>query len=98
MSKKYLLLLGLLLAFSQIVWADSKSLPWVNGEIRRVVKQNNTVVIKHEEIPNIGMSAMTMPFKVKDVGLLENLKSGDKVKFSVVEENQDLVITQIKPQ
>ena len=85
--------------FKSVLGSDLNDVSQIaNGEIRRVVKQNNTVVIKHEEIPNIGMSAMTMPFKVKDVGLLENLKPGDKVKFSVVEENQDLVITQIKPQ
>ncbi len=98
MSKKYMLMFAALLVFSPSLWADSPSSPWVNGEIRRVVKQSNTVLIKHEEIPHIGMSAMTMPFKVKDSHLLENLKPGDKIKFSVVEEQQDLVITQIKAQ
>ena len=98
MLKKMLLILGLCLACTQAVFADSKNNTWVNGEVRRVVKQSNTIVIKHEEIPNIGMSAMTMPFKVKELALIENLKPGDKIKFTVLEENQDLVITQIKPQ
>lgn len=103
MLKKLLLIAGLLVAFSQISFiapatADSKSALWVNGEVRRVVKQSNTIVIKHEEIAHLGMSAMTMPFKVKDSAILENLKPGDKIKFVVIEDKQDLLITQIKTQ
>lgn len=98
MLKKTCHVLALCLVLCSQVMAEVKSLPWVNGEIRRVVKASNVLVIKHEDIPNIGMSAMTMPFKVKDASLLENLKAGDKVKFTVSEENQDLVITQIKAQ
>ena len=98
MLNKTLSLIALVLVFTSQAMADIKALPWVNGEIRRVVKTSNVLVIKHDEIPNIGMSAMTMPFKVKDAHLLENLKAGDKVKFTVIEENQDLVITQIKAQ
>jgi len=98
MWKKFILMTVTVLLFSQTLWADSKNVPWVNGEVKRVVKASNTIVVKHEEITHIGMSAMTMPFKVKETSLLDNLKAGDKIKFTVVEENQDLVITQIKPQ
>jgi Cu/Ag efflux protein CusF len=98
MWKKFILMTVTVLLFSQTLWADSKNVPWVNGEVKRVVKASNTIVVKHEEIAHIGMSAMTMPFKVKETSLLDNLKAGDKIKFTVVEENQDLVITQIKPQ
>lgn len=109
MFKKLLLIASLLCAANLVfstpqtsliapAHADSKVPAWVNGEVRRVVKQSNTIVIKHEEIAHIGMSAMTMPFKVKDSAMLDNIKPGDKIKFVVIEDKQDLLITQIKAQ
>ena len=37
--------------------------------------------LKHGEIKNLDMPAMTMVFQVKDVALLDKVKVGDKVKF-----------------
>ncbi|MBC8003111.1 MAG: SCO family protein [Opitutaceae bacterium] len=52
----------------------------VKGVIRTVKSGENTVVIRHEEIPNY-MAAMTMPFKVRDARDLAGLKEGDAVSF-----------------
>jgi Cu(I)/Ag(I) efflux system protein CusF len=42
------------------------------------------------------MEAMTMPFKVKDAAMLEALKAGDKVTFSVAMVDDELVVTHIQ--
>lgn len=52
----------------------------VKGVIRTVKPGENTVVIRHEEIPNY-MAAMTMPFKVRNGQELSGLKEGDSVSF-----------------
>lgn len=85
----------LTLAFSSAMAAQLSPV-WVNAEVKRIEKQSNTVLLKHEAIPHVGMSAMTMPFKVQDAALLQSLKTGDKIQFVVIQQDQDLVITQIK--
>lgn len=59
-------------------------------------KSGGNVTLKHEAIPAIGWGAMTMEFKVKDKMLLEKVKKGDKVEFTLVQQGQDYVITSIK--
>jgi Cu(I)/Ag(I) efflux system protein CusF len=39
---------------------------------------------------------MTMGFKVKDKSLLDKVKPGDKVQFTVVQSGNDYVITSLK--
>ena len=64
-----------------------------------VVSENKTggnVTLKHEAIPAVGWGAMTMEFKVKDKVMLDKVKKGDKVQFTLVPQGQDYVITSIK--
>jgi Cu(I)/Ag(I) efflux system protein CusF len=66
------------------------------GVVVSVNKNAGNVTLKHEPISAIGWSGMTMNFKVKDKMLLDKTKKGDKVKFTLVPEGQDYVITSIK--
>ena len=66
-----------------------------DGEVRRIDKARGTVLLKHGEIRNIGMGAMTMSFKLKDPKMADQLKEGDKVKFAVEPKGEDLIITSI---
>ena len=50
----------------------------IRGEVISIYSINNEITIRHEEIPGF-MPAMTMPFKVKDVRMLEGLMPGDRV-------------------
>jgi Cu(I)/Ag(I) efflux system protein CusF len=52
-----------------------------DGEIRKVDKDAKKITIKHGPLENLDMPAMTMVFQVKDPGVLDQLKAGDKVKF-----------------
>lgn len=52
-----------------------------NGEVRRIQKDQSTITLKHGAISSIGMSPMTMTFKVRDPALLDKVRVGDKVLF-----------------
>ena len=53
----------------------------VEGEVRKVDSAAKKVTIKHGEIKNLDMPAMTMVFHVSDPAMLDKVKAGDKVKF-----------------
>jgi Cu(I)/Ag(I) efflux system periplasmic protein CusF len=74
--------------------ADSMS----TGEIRKVDKSTGKVTIKHGELKNVGMSAMTMAFKVKDQSMLNGVKVGDKVNFVVEKTGSQMIVTQLEAQ
>ncbi|MEW5881386.1 MAG: copper-binding protein [Pseudomonadota bacterium] len=68
----------------------------VDGEIRRIDLEKGTVLLKHSDIPNLGMGAMTMGFKLKDPAAAKDLKVGDKVKFAAEQQGETLIVTQIR--
>nr|WP_315594267.1 copper-binding protein [uncultured Cupriavidus sp.] len=51
----------------------------VPAEIRKIDAATGKVTLKHGPITNLGMSAMTMAFPVKDAAMLKGLKEGDQV-------------------
>ena len=56
-----------------------------------------SVEIDHQEIKGL-MPAMTMEFYVKDVSMLEGLKAGDRVSFTIENGIGGLKIIEIKKQ
>ena len=52
------------------------------GEIRRIDKEQKKLTIRHGPIASLDMPPMTMVFQVKDPALLDNVKVGDKVRFT----------------
>jgi Cu/Ag efflux protein CusF len=69
---------------------------WVNAEITKLDLAKKRVTLKHAPIASIKMDAMTMPFKLKDVALLDGYKLGDKLQFVVKNDDGDLFITQVR--
>jgi Cu/Ag efflux protein CusF len=57
--------------------------PQTEGEIRKVDTASQKITVKHGRIENLGMSPMTMEFRVKDPAFLTLVKPGDKVKMTV---------------
>ncbi|SIP90810.1 copper-binding protein [Pseudacidovorax sp. RU35E] len=57
-------------------------LPEVDAEIRRVDAAQGRITLRHGDIPNLDMGAMTMVFRVRDPALLKDVKAGDKVRFT----------------
>lgn len=65
------------------------------GIVRGVLPPLRVVVLTHEALPGL-MSAMTMPFQVKDARLLDGLEPGDAVRFSVRKDGDRLVLVSIE--
>ena len=75
-------------------WADPH---WTDAEVRKVDKEAGKVTLRHGEIKNLDMPAMTMVFQVKDRSWLEHLKAGDKVRFAAEKSNGAYVVTELEP-
>ena len=66
------------------------------GEIRKVDPAAKKITIKHGELKNLDMPAMTMVFQVKDPAMLDKVKAGDKVKFRADKVNGAFTVIEIE--
>jgi Cu/Ag efflux protein CusF len=67
------------------------------GVIEEVNQEASTIQINHEEIKDY-MPPMSMPYKVKDKSLLEKIKVGDKVDFTVEDSAAGIFVIDLKKQ
>ncbi len=51
--------------------------------VQKIDQTGGVIVLKHGDIPNLAMPAMTMGFDVADRKMLDAVKPGDKVRFHV---------------
>ena len=65
------------------------------GLVEEVHKDTATVQINHEEIKGL-MPAMSMPYRVKDKALLDAVKPGDKVDFTVEDSSSGIFLIGLK--
>ena len=89
---KYLIAIAVL-ACPLFVWAAPD---WTRAVIVKVEPEKARVVLNHQRIKSISMEPMTMPFKVANGAALAAFKPGDKVRFTVIEKNDHLVIDAIE--
>ena len=68
----------------------------VDGEVRKVDKDARKITLRHGEIKQLEMPAMTMVFQVKDPAMLDKVKTGDKVKFKAENNGGALTLTEIE--
>jgi Cu(I)/Ag(I) efflux system protein CusF len=73
------------------------ALPLTDAEVRKVDKEAGKITLKHGEIKNLDMPAMSMVFQVKDKALLDKLKAGDKVSFTADKINGAYTVMSIEP-
>ncbi|MEO6280179.1 copper-binding protein [Roseateles sp.] len=76
--------------------ASSAAADMTDGEIKKVDKDNKKLTIKHGDIKSLDMPGMTMVFQVKDPAMLEQVKTGDKIRFKVEKANGAMVVTEIQ--
>ena len=76
---------------------DSAGRPWVEAEVRRVDTERQRVSLRHGPIPNLGMAPMTMVFQVRDPALLQRLRPGDRIRFSVDRVDGEYTVMDIAP-
>lgn len=68
-----------------------------DGEVKKVDKEAGKITLRHGELKNLGMGAMTMVFRVKDPAMLNQVKTGDKVKFVAERVNGAFTVVQLVP-
>jgi len=66
------------------------------GEVKDVNTADGVVTLVHEPIKSLNWPAMTMGFKVKDKSLMDKIKPGDKVEFTLVQVGKEYLITGMK--
>jgi len=70
--------------------------PLTEGEIRKVDKEAGKLTIKHGEIKNLEMPAMTMVFRTSAPRLLDSLSAGDKIGFHAEKVDGQFTVTVIE--
>jgi Cu/Ag efflux protein CusF len=91
------LLLSALLAVPAAYAQKAPAPPPTDGEVRRLDATAGTVTLKHGPIPNLDMPAMTMTFRARERAMLDGLKVGDRVSFTVEQVDGSPTLTSIKP-
>ena len=96
-KKRFLFLPLLLISITccQTQTAEQSGVHHGVGVVVRVEPQNRLIEINHEEIKNY-MPAMQMEYRVRDPGILNSLKAGDKIEFTLEEHNNIETITAIR--
>jgi Cu(I)/Ag(I) efflux system protein CusF len=76
--------------------ATSAATATTEGQVTKVDADNKKLTLRHGEIKNLEMPAMTMVFQVKDPAMLEKVKTGDKVRFTADKVNGAFTVTSIE--
>jgi len=76
--------------------AAAASADSTDGEVKKVDKASGKLTIKHGELKNLGMGAMTMVFRAKDAAMLDKVKAGDKIRFTAESVNGALTVTSLE--
>jgi Cu/Ag efflux protein CusF len=93
--KKFITAAALVLAAASGL-AQTAAADMAEAEIRKVDRDARKVTLKHGPIKNLDMPPMTMVFQVRDVKMLDNLKAGDKVRFSADQQQGAYVVTAVE--
>ncbi|WP_027864102.1 copper-binding protein [Massilia alkalitolerans] len=66
------------------------------GEVRKIDKEAGKITLRHGEIRNLNMAAMTMVLRVQDPAMLDQVEVGDKVQFAAERLNGAITIVQMQ--
>lgn len=67
------------------------------GEVKKVDKSAGKVTLKHGPLPSLDMPAMTMVFRVKDPAMLDQIKTGDNIRFKAEKVGGNYTVTEYQP-
>ena len=70
---------------------------FAEGEVRKVDKQAGKITLKHGPLANLDMPAMTMVFRAKDAALLDQVKTGDVIRFKAEKIDGNYTVTEYQP-
>ncbi|WP_292044483.1 copper-binding protein [Massilia sp. UBA6681] len=66
------------------------------GEVKKIDKEAGKITLRHGEIRNLNMAAMTMVLRVQDPAMLDQVEVGDKVQFAAERLNGAITIVQMQ--
>ena len=103
------LAIGTSLAFGMPAWAEASHMEHgratspaatnamlSEGLVKKVDKAQGKITLKHGPLQNMDMPGMTMVFRVQDVGWLDQVQPGDKVRFVADRVNGALTVTKLE--
>ncbi len=67
-----------------------------SGEVVKVDKAAGKLTLKHEELKNLDVPAMTMSFRVSDAQWLDTLATGQKVRFVAAKVNGQYTVVRLE--
>jgi Cu/Ag efflux protein CusF len=68
----------------------------VDGEVTKIDKVQHRITLRHGEIKNLDMPAMSMTFRLADPSWAERYKVGDKVRFEADKVDGYFVLTKLE--
>lgn len=74
----------------------SSTTPLTDGEVRKVDRAQGKLTLRHGPLPNLDMPAMTMVFRVKDPSMLDQVKEGDRIKFTADRIDGAITVTELE--
>ena len=92
MKLKTLIAAAAMALASTAVLADD----FTKGTIKKIEAKSGKVTVKHEELKNLGMPAMTMVFRAKDEVMLKKLKEGQNIQFVAERVKGKLTLVELK--
>lgn len=69
---------------------------YTKGVIKKIDAKSGKVTVKHEELKNLDMPAMTMVFRAKDEEQLMLLEPGQSIEFVAERVNGKLTLVDVK--
>ncbi|MCA1247306.1 copper-binding protein [Massilia sp. MS-15] len=67
-----------------------------DGEVRKIDKDAGKITLRHGEIKNLNMAAMTMVLRVKDAAMLDQVQVGDRIRFAADRVDGAVTIVQLQ--
>lgn len=68
-----------------------------DGEVRKIDREAGKITLRHGELKNLQMPAMSMVFRVKDAAMLDQVEVGSKVKFAADRLDGAITIVELRP-
>ncbi|EAU40418.1 hypothetical protein FP2506_04290 [Fulvimarina pelagi HTCC2506] len=82
--------------FALLLAVPAFAADFTKGVVQKVDEKGQKLTIKHEELTNLDMPAMTMVFSVADPAMLEKAAEGQSIEFVVERVRGKLTVTELK--
>jgi len=79
------------------VWTTTAfAADYTKGTVKKIDTRSGKITVKHEELKNLDMPAMTMVFRAKDESVMNKLKEGKNIEFIAERVKGKLTLVEVK--